>query len=448
MRRVPDPAHGPSPAGFVSLVLIALFGLLVLAPETSAKSKYCTRHSAPPGCIKIPKAAKSPKKKNQQGSKALTPRDVVNGGGLGAGPGHHRETALAWARTMLRNAHFAGYCQRFVEEAHGTRGRFKTAASAARKLNPRNGSPRSAPAGTLMFFRASDVNHGYGHVGLSLGDGRMISALKTVSVTDVAGSRYWKDAYLGWADAPAAWPGRIPPPPGPTTPDPDLSIRVTAPAFGQTVGGTVSLMAGGSAHGVAFEAYYATDPADSRTRAWHDLGRATAQGDSWALDWDTRDVPDRGNAAWGTVTVAAIALDEDGQRTGTRDYRRLAIDNTATPLPPPPTPSPAPPVPTSTPEPTPTAYPETAAGDARTWTDPSSAGGYEGQTIAMFQTVRMRCRLQGFVVQSGNPWWYRIADAPWNDLYYVSADALYNNGATSGPIQGTPWYDPAVPICP
>src|SRR4051795_7402708 len=45
------------------------------------KVNYCTRHHHPRGCINVPKAAKRPHAVNQQGSHALTPHDVENGGG-------------------------------------------------------------------------------------------------------------------------------------------------------------------------------------------------------------------------------------------------------------------------------------------------------------------------------------------------------------------------------
>lgn len=58
---------------------------------------------------------------------------------------------------------------------------------------------------------------------------------------------------------------------------------------------------------------------------------------------------------------------------------------------------------------------------------------------------RMRAgRLQGC---RRNTWWYRIASSPWNSSYYVSADAFYNNGRTSGSLSGTPFVDPAVRGC-
>src|SRR4051812_29303124 len=94
------------------VVLVTLFGVLAVAPEAPAKSKYCTRHYHPRGCIEIPKSAKRPRHAGQQGTAALTPRDVVNGGGLGGGPGHHRNTALEWARTQRRHAEWEWYCER------------------------------------------------------------------------------------------------------------------------------------------------------------------------------------------------------------------------------------------------------------------------------------------------------------------------------------------------
>ena len=74
-----------------------------------------------------------------------------------------------------------------------------------------------------------------------------------------------------------------------------------------------------------------------------------------------------------------------------------------------------------------------------TWTNYNNAGGDEGQTIPVYTTVQITCRLQGFQVADGDTWWYRIASSPWNNQYYASADAFYNNGATSGSLHGTPW---------
>jgi hypothetical protein len=51
-------------------------------------------------------------------------------------------------------------------------------------------------------------------------------------------------------------------------------------------------------------------------------------------------------------------------------------------------------------------------------------------------------------VADGNTWWYLVAQTPWSDSFYVSADAFYNNGATSGSLSGTPFVDNNVADCP
>jgi hypothetical protein len=95
----------------------------------------------------------------------------------------------------------------------------------------------------------------------------------------------------------------------------------------------------------------------------------------------------------------------------------------------------------------PPSWNETVGGNANTWTNPANAGGYQGPTIPAYTTVPIACKLQGFRVADGNTWWYRIAASPWNGNYYVSADAFYNNGQTSGSLHGTPFVDPAVADC-
>ena len=97
-------------------------------------------------------------------------------------------------------------------------------------------------------------------------------------------------------------------------------------------------------------------------------------------------------------------------------------------------------------------YPETAGGLAHTWSNYGNAGGTPGGLIPAYTTVQIACKVAGFKVANGNPWWYQIDEAPWGDRedgaqFYVSADAFYNNGATSGSLRGTPFVDPDVPDC-
>jgi NlpC/P60 family protein len=459
----------------VPIVACVLFGASAAfgtsAQTTSRVTRhvvYCEPHNKPRDCIAVPKAAhRPPPSVNEQGGRALTPPDVVNGGGLGGGPDEGRATALAWAKTQLGNAVWAYRCERFVEEAYGTRFQFATAWLAATHLGLHREPPTMAPAGALLYFGPDPFNHGYGHVGISLGNGTMISALDTVQVTDLAHSPYWSQLYRGWASAPASWPGRLPPPPGPTEPLVSSQIQITAPAFGSIVGGTVPLAASAAnVGGVTFEAYYASDPANSQTASWHDLGNATLDAGTWTLPWNTAEIPDQGNASWGTINIAAIALDANGNRTGTRDYRRISVNNSNSTVPPmtsgqstttpatttPTTPTTTPTTPTTTTPPTstptqPSPYPETVGGDTHTWTDYANAGGTEGPLITSNATVQVACKVSGFRVADGDTWWYRIASSPWSNSYYASSDAFYNNGQTSGSLNGTPFYDPDVPNC-
>ena len=90
---------------------------------------------------------------------------------------------------------------------------------------------------------------------------------------------------------------------------------------------------------------------------------------------------------------------------------------------------------------------ETTGGVTHTWTNYANAGGAQGPSIPSNATVEIACAIQGFRVADGNTWWYKIASGPWNSAYYASADAFYNNGATSGSLIGTPFVDPNVPTC-
>jgi hypothetical protein len=107
--------------------------------------------------------------------------------------------------------------------------------------------------------------------------------------------------------------------------------------------------------------------------------------------------------------------------------------------PPPPSPPPQ--------APGPSTFAETAGGVTHTWTNYTNAGGYQGASIPSNATVQVSCRIVGFRVADGDTWWYRVASSPWNNAYYASADAFYNNGQTSGSLKGTPFVDEAVPGC-
>jgi len=142
-----------------------------------------------------------------------------------------------------------------------------------------------------------------------------------------------------------------------------------------------------------------------------------------------------------TYSVIAEATDSAGN-VGTSST--VTFTNTA-----PPTTTTTPPTTTTTTTTTttPPTYAETTGSVAYTWTDYQDAGGTEGPEIEDNQTVQITCRASGWTAPDGNNWWYEIASAPWSNSYWVSADAFYNNGETSGPLTGTPFYDSNVPVC-
>jgi len=170
-----------------------------------------------------------------------------------------------------------------------------------------------------------------------------------------------------------------------------------------------------------------------------------------AVAWETK-LP-FGHVAWvDAVSGSDVTIEEYNELgTGMYDQRTVPASDFQyihfadlqpgqTPTPPVTDPPPPPPPPPST-------YAETVGGPTHTWTNYSNAGGSPGTTIPSYETVQVTCRLVGFVVADGNPWWYQIASPQWNNAYYASADAFYNNGATSGSLLGTPFYDPNVPVC-
>ena len=156
-----------------------------------------------------------------------------------------------------------------------------------------------------------------------------------------------------------------------------------------------------------------------------------------------------GSSPWDdNYYVTADAFYNNGQTSGGLNNTPF-VDQKVAICPPP---SPPPTTTTTTPTPPPPSPPPTwsetvGPGGANTWTDYANAGGTEGSHIPQYDTVQITCRLQGFTVADGNTWWYRIASSPWDNNYYVSADAFYNNGQTSGSLHGTPFFDPNVAMC-
>jgi transcriptional regulator with XRE-family HTH domain len=90
---------------------------------------------------------------------------------------------------------------------------------------------------------------------------------------------------------------------------------------------------------------------------------------------------------------------------------------------------------------------ETTGTPAHTWADPLQLTG-AGTPLGPRQSVQVLCRVKGYVVEDGDPWWYRLASSPWNGRYYATSDAFYNNGSVSGPVDNGVVVDEQVPLCP
>jgi Effector-associated domain 5 len=90
---------------------------------------------------------------------------------------------------------------------------------------------------------------------------------------------------------------------------------------------------------------------------------------------------------------------------------------------------------------------ETPYTESKTFANFVNAGNPLGEELSPGQAVQVSCRVRGFVVKDGDPWWYRLASSPWNGHYYATSDDFYNTPNTSGnPINGVT-VDTRVPTC-
>lgn len=124
------------------------------------------------------------------------------------------EAAVRWALDRVGDPTYQGRCYAFLEDAieYGNDleldGKGSTAREAADAYGWRNEEP--APRGAYVFFDAigplDGVVKNWGHIGLSLGDGRIVHAWDVVrvdtiaAVEQLAGLPGWtRPVHLGWA---------------------------------------------------------------------------------------------------------------------------------------------------------------------------------------------------------------------------------------------------------
>lgn len=130
-----------------------------------------------------------------------------------ASPARIADLAVAWAMSRLGDRTYTGKCYGFIEDAieYGNGivldGQGSTATEAADAYHPTTtGTP---PRGAYVFYDCTGPLHGatrnWGHMGLSLGDGRVIHAWDTVRIDDLHGIEqltprpgWTRPAYRGW----------------------------------------------------------------------------------------------------------------------------------------------------------------------------------------------------------------------------------------------------------
>lgn len=328
-----------------------------------------------------------------------------------------------------------------------------------------NGSGAVPAPGDIVVFHDTTGRNRYGHVAVvnTVNSGSVTVAEQNASASGLT-TLAWNGSTLGGegTEIPIGWLhpkadniGATQPPPKQGPPNQVLPPQNAPPpgTYAETVGGptntwTNATTAGGSA-GPQIAAYTAVAVscrttgfavADGNTwwyliasSPWNDSYYASA--DAFYNDGSTSGSLQNTPFVDNTVPACAGSKAPTITTTTSTTSTTTSTTTTTTTLAPPPPPHSAP------------TYSETPGGVTHTWTDYVNAGGTEGPSLSSGQTIQVSCKVAGFQVADGDTWWYRIASSPWSGSYYASADAFYNDGATSGSLLGTPFVDNSVPSC-
>lgn len=133
------------------------------------------------------------------------------------------EQAINWALAHMGDTSYRGLCLAFVEDAYEQPNNlvldgYSFAKEAAERYAAAPDGP--PPRGTFVFYDCAGTINGtyqnWGHVGLSLGDERIVHALAEVrvdtylAVEDLPPAPGWTPfRYIGWATLPAIFKGVI-----------------------------------------------------------------------------------------------------------------------------------------------------------------------------------------------------------------------------------------------
>ena len=130
------------------------------------------------------------------------------------------QKAVNWSLSMVGSNAYDFLCEKFVENAYGTSGKYPSAIAAynALKAAGKIQTKGTPPVGALVFSTSS-YDQGYGHVVISVGNNTYVSGGMSKSYKGIKGGGSTVQLigsanpasgakYLGWAPAPSSWPGR------------------------------------------------------------------------------------------------------------------------------------------------------------------------------------------------------------------------------------------------
>lgn len=124
------------------------------------------------------------------------------------------DKAVSWANGQIGSMAYDGLCERFVENAYGTSGRYASAIAnyrAQQAAGRVHTSTTGIPKGALVYSSHPAYDLGYGHVEIARGDGTYISGGASTRYGNHSTVQVYTAlpvGYLGWAYPPDNWPSR------------------------------------------------------------------------------------------------------------------------------------------------------------------------------------------------------------------------------------------------
>lgn len=163
-----------------------------------------TRKARAKSRLRCARTRTSRRQDSARGPQFLTDPEADGRGADAAGT----QGAIDWALAQQGRTDYYWWCLKFA--AHAFNRPYAGYNSPVEMVAARGVNGGEPPVGALVMFGAVPGNP-YGHVGIYLGGGKMINALKTVRISPISQI----PNYRGWQHAPQIWGGRAPSNPAP-----------------------------------------------------------------------------------------------------------------------------------------------------------------------------------------------------------------------------------------